>query len=192
MPIDMVQRFVVEVDSANFLKQYLRLAITTTLNSYEELAVKVVDCNEKDLILHLPSDLMDQDKHFPVIFIGGWYLPKEGEKNSYFNGYGSWTMFHSDRTTNAVDAAIGYIEELFEKQGKTWNAQFKQKFGDGYDDFLTTLTALLDLATNFVPAGVSQSGWLSPSSTCITASDFTNQGRRYPTESLWSAACFIL
>ena len=134
MSIDMVQRFVVEVDSAKLLEQYLRLAMTTALNSQEELAVKVVDRNEKHLGLHLPPVLMEQDKHFPVIFIGGWYSPKEGEKNSYFGGYGPWTTFRFDGTTSAVDAAVQHIKELFEKHGKSWGTQFKQKFGDGYDD----------------------------------------------------------
>ena len=134
MSIDMVQRFVVEVDSAKLLEQYLRLAMTTALNSQEELAVKVVDRNEKHLGLHLPPVLMEQDKHFPVIFIGGWYSPKEGEKNSYFGGYGPWTTFRFDGTTSAVDAAVQHIKELFENHGKSWGTQFKQKFGDGYDD----------------------------------------------------------
>jgi hypothetical protein len=138
MSIDMVQRFIVEVDSAKLLEQYLRLAMTTVLNSHEELAVKVVDRNEKYLSLHLPSVFMDQDKHFPVVFVGGWYLPKApkgGGKNSYFNGYGPWATFRFDGTTSAVDAAVQHIKQLFKENEKTWIAQFKQKFGDGYNDF---------------------------------------------------------
>lgn len=132
MSIDKIQKFVVEVDSVMILEQYLRLAMTTVLKSHEELAVKVVNSNKKHL--GLPPALMDQDKHFPVIFIGGWYSPKEGEKNSYFDGYGPWKTFRFDGTTNAIDAAVQHIKELFKRHGKAWGAQFKQKFGDGYND----------------------------------------------------------
>lgn len=134
MSIDMVQRFVVEVDSLELLEKYLRLAITTALESHEELAVKVVDRDEKYLGLHLPPVLSDQKKHFPIIFIGGWYLPEEGKENSYFGGYPSWKTFRFDGSTSAVDAAIQYIEGLLQEHGKTWGAEFKEKFGDGYDD----------------------------------------------------------
>lgn len=134
MSINVVQRFVVEVDSVMLLEQYLRLAIATALDSGEELAVKVVDRNEKHLGLHLPSVFMDQDKHFPVIFIGGWYLSKDGQKNSYFGGYGPWTTFCFDGTTSAIDATVQHINKLFEKHGKLWDLQFEQKFGDGYNN----------------------------------------------------------
>ncbi len=138
MSIDMVQRFVVEVDSTKLLEQYLPLAMTTALNSDEELAVKVVDRNEKHLDLHLPSVFMNQSKHFPVVLIGGWYLPKAssggGEPNSYFNGYGPWTTFRFDGTTSAVDAAVQHIKDLFKRYGDTWGTEFRKKFGDGYND----------------------------------------------------------
>ena len=109
MPIDMVQRFIVEVDTTKLLKRYLRLAMLTALNSHEELAVKVVDPNDEHLGLYLPSVFMDQDKHFPVIFIGGWYWPEKGEKNFYFGGYKPYTTFR------AVDTAVQHIKELFQR-----------------------------------------------------------------------------
>lgn len=135
MPIVMVQKFVVEVNSAKLLEQYLRFAITTALKSHEEVAVKVINRKKKHLNLHLPSTLMDQTKHFPVIFIDGWYSPKKGAQNSYFNGYGPWTTFRSVGTTSAVDAAIQHIKELFEKHGKVWEAQFKKRFDNGFTPF---------------------------------------------------------
>lgn len=130
MSIDMVQKFVVEVDSVKLLKQYLRLAMATVLTSHEE--VTVVDRSEKHHGLYLPSVLMDETKHFPVILIDGWYLPKEGEKNSYFGGREPWTTFRSAVATSSIDCAIEHIHELLEKQGETWRAQFEKRFGDGH------------------------------------------------------------
>lgn len=129
MPIDMVQKFIVEVDSKELLEQYLRLAIKTVLIPHDELAVKVVHIKD-----YLPSVLMDQYTRFPIIFISGWCLPENGE-NSYFNGYGPWRTFRFDETTNAVESAIQYVKELLEKQGKTWATSFFHKFGDGHTDW---------------------------------------------------------
>jgi hypothetical protein len=103
--------------------------MTTTLNSHEELAVKVVNSTEGHPGLYMPSVFMDQGKHFPIIFIGGWYAPKNrGVENSYFGGYRPWTTFIT------VDAVIMHIKEKFEENGKIWAEQFRNKFGDGYND----------------------------------------------------------
>ena len=84
MPINKVQKFLVQIDSLNLLKQYLKIAITTVLDSNEELAVKIVNRKVRRLSLHLPPVLFDQKKHFPVIFISGQDLPKKEKENSYF------------------------------------------------------------------------------------------------------------
>ncbi len=131
MPIDMVQRFVVEVDSMALLQKYLRLSMQTALQP-EEVAVKVVDRSEKYLDLHLPS-VLDENKNFPVIFIGGWYLPEKGKQNTYFNGYGPWETFHSEGKKSAVDVAIKHVKTLLEKNGEQWFKEFKKKLGDGYN-----------------------------------------------------------
>lgn len=133
MPINMVQRFVVEVSSIELLEQYLLLVITTALNSYEELAVKVVDREEKYFDLYLPSVLTDKDKHFPVILISGWYLLKK-EENYYFYGYEPWKVFRFNGTMN-IAKTTQYIKKLFKKNEKAWEVQFKQRFGSGYTEF---------------------------------------------------------
>jgi hypothetical protein len=118
------------------LEKYLQLLMTTALDSTEEIAVKVVNRQEEHLALHLPCVLKDEDRHFPVIFIGGWYYPKD-KPNSYFNGYPAWETFSSDPRVSAVELAIYRIKQLFEKHGKEWGEEFSQKFGDGYDGCFT-------------------------------------------------------
>ncbi|MBU2109529.1 hypothetical protein KKB71_01035 [Patescibacteria group bacterium] len=135
MPIDMVQRLVVEVDSIKLLEEYLRLVMATALNSNEELAVKIVDRKEKNLILYLPPPLSNQEKHFPIILVGGWYISEEGKENSYFNGYRPWETFKSEEETSAVDTAIRHIKNLIKEYWTEWSAEFKKKFGDGYNAF---------------------------------------------------------
>ncbi len=131
MPINMVQRFVVEVDSMELLEKYLKLAMTTALVP-EEIAVKVLDRNEKHLDLHLPS-VLDKDKNFSVILISGWHLPAEGKDNTYFNGYDPWDIFRQKGNTSAVEMAIKHIKNLLERNGEQWFKEFKNKFGDGFD-----------------------------------------------------------
>ncbi|MDD5164540.1 MAG: hypothetical protein PHF10_03135 [Patescibacteria group bacterium] len=127
----MVQKLIVEVDSMEPFERYLRLAIKTVLSSQEELAVKVIDRKDKDLSLHLPPVISDQTKHFPVIFIGGWYRPKNGENNSYFNGYGPWTTFRGE---TSINDAVYHIKGLLYKQGRVLATEFIKKFGDGYNE----------------------------------------------------------
>ena len=106
----------------------------TVLTSQEEIAVKMVDRTQKYLGLHLPPALSNQEKHFPVIFIEGFYLPKKGESNTYFGGYPKWKIFRFDGSTDAVDASIKYIKELIHKYGKVWIREFQEKFPDPSDD----------------------------------------------------------
>jgi hypothetical protein len=129
-----LQKFIVEVDSIKLLKQYLDLALVTTLDSYAEIAVKVVDRKDKYISLSLPPVIMDQDKHFPVILIGGWHLPDSGKENSYFAGRKPWTVFRSREKMDTVSATIHHIEKLFQRHGKAGETQFTQKFGEGYND----------------------------------------------------------
>lgn len=135
MSIDMVQRFIVQLDSRELLDEYLRLALATVLPSCQEVAVKVMDRSVEYYSLHVPSALMDENKHFPVILIGGWYAPDSGKKNSYFNGYGPWELFSDDRKVkNAIDhPSLGYVRELLDNNLSSWSGQFTDKFGDGFN-----------------------------------------------------------
>ncbi len=144
MSINEVQRLITEVDSIKLLEQYLRLAITTALDSHDEIAIKVMNREEEHLSLHFPT-AMNQDKHFPVILISGWYLPTEGEGRSYFNGYESWTTFNSNESANQVDNALQHIKELLEENMETWRVQFNEKFGDGYNDCFNHNDGSVDL-----------------------------------------------
>lgn len=128
MAPDMVQRFVVEVDSFKLLKQYLQIAMTTVLDAHEELAVKILDRTVEYFSLHLPSAVYNEKKHFPVILISGWYAPEEGKPYSYFHGYPKWTTF------TTVDAAIEHIEDAFRRHREAWIKEFVFRFGDGYNE----------------------------------------------------------
>ena len=152
MSIDMVQRFVVEVDSMALLEKYLKLAMNTALDSEEEIAVKVVNRKEEYLDLHLPS-VLDEDKNFPVIFIGGWYFPEKGKKNSYFNGYGLWETFNSDGKTSAVNVAVKHIKKLLNKNEEQWFTEFKKKFGDGYNDCFNHFDGSVDFGFELQSCG---------------------------------------
>ena len=135
MSINTVQRLVVEVDSWGLLERYLQLAMITALQSHAEIAVKIVDRDEEDFALHLPASIRNQDKHFPVILVSGWY--QHGKKaNSHFDDHGTWKTFGFDESTktNSVTAAIQYIKDLFSKNGKDWRTQFRKKFGNGHSN----------------------------------------------------------
>jgi len=122
-----IQNFIAEIDETEELNDYLRLAIATVFDSCEEIAVKVLDRRLKYLGLHIPP-LVNQEEHFPVIFIEGWFKPKEGEVNSFFNGYPRWKTF------NTPEAAIEHIQNLLKKGWRRWARQFRKQFGDGYND----------------------------------------------------------
>ncbi len=127
----MVQRFVVEVDSINLLEQYLNVALTTVLNSHEELAVKILNHSDNhDLFMR--RTYQKKDRCFPVILISGWYSSSDVRKHSYFDGSEPLKTFRSAETTNTVDSTILFIKDLLMVHGKIWDAQFKKVCGDGY------------------------------------------------------------
>lgn len=131
-----VQRLVVEVDSHELLKEYLRIAMTTVLTATEEIALKTIDRDMPNFSSGLPSVFYDQSKSFPVILVGGLYLPKDGKVNSYFNGYGPWETFQFGQTIpGRVDAAIARIMEIVKANDEAWAKRFLKERGDGYNEF---------------------------------------------------------
>ena len=133
MTIQLVQKFRAEVDSIDLLEQYLRLAISTALKP-EEVAVKIVSTREPNYRLSLPGSF-DEKKQFPVIQIGGWYLPKGGKENSYFNGYEPWQTFRADGSQSAIDQALEMVRGVLLVTQKHTSNEFLEKFGSGYTSF---------------------------------------------------------
>lgn len=124
----MVQDFSVVVDSIHLLEKYLRISIKTSLSSYQEIAVKLVDRSKEDYFVGLPSNLYSPDKYFPVILISGWYNTGEKE-NSYFLGCKPWLTFNGE---DSIDLAIDKIDEILKKHMLEWSNDFIKKMGNGY------------------------------------------------------------
>lgn len=140
MSIDMVQRFVVQVDSLILLEQYLRLAMTTALNSCEEVAVSVVDRKMKYYELGLPSAFVGEcvKKHFPVMLIDGWYATKPGEESRFVNLRFSPKVFLSNPcslSSGPVERAIEHVKTLISTHGEEWGRDFRKDHGDGFNTF---------------------------------------------------------
>lgn len=126
--MDMVQNFVVEVNSIPLLERYLEIAMRTVLESREEFAVKIIDYSLKNFTLCLPPVVSNLEKSFPVMLISGWYLP-EGKENSYFSGYRPWKIFHDEVKV------IQHVRDFFAQGGydlKNLATQFMKRLGDGY------------------------------------------------------------
>lgn len=133
----MVQKFSIELDSIKLLERYLRLAMTTALDSIEEVGVKIIDRKYEHFQFSLPPVVYDQNKYFPVILIGGWFARKKGEKFCFktcLDRPRDWRVFRSKGKTSAMETAIQYIKKNLKKHGKEWIEQFKEKFGEGYYD----------------------------------------------------------
>ena len=110
----MVQKFVVEVDSIEFLEQYLRVATTTALMDYKKIEIKIINREEKYL-----TSCKNGNKDFPVILIGEtWYAPKKGEK--------------LNSKTFKKDKAVEYIIKTLRENIIDWEKQFIKRFEEGY------------------------------------------------------------
>jgi len=122
-----VQRFVVVVDSYKLLEEYLRIAMATVLSPHEEIVLKTIDRDKANFSSGLPSDVSDRNKNFPVILIGGSYLPKGNEEGSKFHDHGPWETFRP--------TAIARIMEIVKANGEAWQRRFLKERGDGYNEF---------------------------------------------------------
>ena len=126
MSINLVQDLIVEVDSKEFLKQYLELALPTVLNSIEEIAVKVIDHDDQYKKLYYPSVIYSATDILPVLLIEGWY--KTSERKSFFNGYKPWTLFNDK---NALNDSIKFVMTVLSKSDL--KNRFTKDCGDGYN-----------------------------------------------------------
>ena len=130
MSIDLIQNFVVEVDSVKLLKQYLELALSTVLNSTEEIEVKVVDHDDKYKSLYYPSVIYGKENILPVLLIEGWYKSKDNERESFFNGYKPWKLFNEE---NTLSKSIEYIMSVLSEYQSYLTDRFSRDCGDGYN-----------------------------------------------------------
>jgi len=130
MSINLVQSLNVEVDSIKLLKQYLELALSTVLNSNEEIAVKVIDHYDVYKRLYYPSVIYNKTDILPVLLIEGWYKSKDNERKSFFNGYKPWKLFNDK---NALKDSIEYIMTVLNENQSDLTDMFSKDCGDGYN-----------------------------------------------------------
>ena len=95
----------------------------------------------------------EDSKHYPVIFISGWYPPMDGKPYSYFNGYPSWKTFRSDRAQTSIHTAINYIKWLVDEHGERWHKEFRNKFGNGYNDWFSKMDGSVSLGYELMTCG---------------------------------------
>jgi hypothetical protein len=132
MSINLVQQFIVEVDSIELLRKYLELSLSTVLNSTEEIAVKVIDHNDKCKRLYYPSAIYSEKDILPVLLIGGWYKSKDKSERSYFGGYKPWTLFDSN---NILKDSIDHIITTLNDNMDNLTKKFLKECGDGYNTY---------------------------------------------------------
>ena len=130
MSINLVQNFVVEVDSTKLLKQYLELALSTVLNSTEEIAVKVIDHDDEYKRLYYPSVIYGKKNILPVLMIEGWYGSEDSARDSFFNGYKPWKLFDNE---NTINKSIEYVVSVLNDNRSNLIERFSRDCGDGYD-----------------------------------------------------------
>lgn len=154
MPLNLVQKFDVEIDSKELLKKYLELAIPTVLNSVEEIAVKVIEHNDKRKKLYYPSAIYSDDSVLPILLVEGWYK-QDSKKNSFFNGYKPWELFEGE---SALKNSIEYIMAFLDKNLNELTERFFEECGDGHNGFDgTILSGFKLLGNNTFPNSLSLS-----------------------------------
>ena len=130
MSINLVQNFIVEVDSIKLLKQYLELALGTVLNSTEEIAVKVIDHADECKNLYYPSVIYGKKNILPVLMIEGWYGSEDNAGDSFFNGYKPWKLFNDE---NTINKSIEYAVSVLSENQSNLIERFSRDCGDGYN-----------------------------------------------------------
>jgi hypothetical protein len=128
MGIDLVQKFEVEIDSITLLGKYLILALSSVLDSTEEIAIKVIDHNDNNKSLCYPSALYGEKNILPILLIEGWYKHEGNKENSYFNGYKPWMLFND--INSSFDYIISFLNDKEELTKK-----FLKDCGDGYNNW---------------------------------------------------------
>lgn len=145
MSINLVQNLNVEVDSEELLEQYLELALPTVLDSIEEIAVKIIDHDDKYKQLCYPSAIYDAKGILPVILIEGWYTTNE--KKSFFNGYKPWKLFNGK---NALADSIKYIMTVLDKNQSDLTDRFISDCGDGYNYGFSNYDGTVDIGYKLI------------------------------------------
>jgi hypothetical protein len=144
MSINLVQKFEVEVDSAKLLKKYLELAISTILDSNEEIAVKTIEHDDKSKIIYCPSVIHGENNMLPILLIGGWYKPENKKENSYFNGYKPWTLF------NTLKKSINHIFTFINNNQDDLKKIFLKECGEGYNTWFNRYDGSIGVGYNLM------------------------------------------
>lgn len=144
-PIDLVESLYVKVDSGMLLKEYLRLAMDTILNSRKSpeakklIGIKVLVPEEKEESLAgLPdgiSALLESSPRLPIFLISGWFVREDGKENERFLNFGNCppsAVFRFENDLSPTDAALLHMEQMIEKHGEAWEAAARDKIRPGY------------------------------------------------------------
>jgi hypothetical protein len=127
VPIQLVQKLDVEVNSWELLEPYLELAINTCLQPSEEIAIRPVTYDEagKPDIFSLRSA-----KNFPVLLIAGG-RKLEGERpNSYFYGYQPSKTFDM-KSPAGLPYVLDIIKVELLRGHPEWRSIFRRFHGNG-------------------------------------------------------------
>lgn len=118
-----------KTDSLVTLEAFLRLALGTILSSTDEVAVRAIDRNDPRFLRYLPP-MVNKKDDFPIILVGGWYLPKPHKKSRFESEEVDWRRFQNAEGVSTVEAAVAHVLALLKERERSWKIEFREKFGD--------------------------------------------------------------
>jgi hypothetical protein len=132
MLIPPVQRIVVRVRDQKLLLEYLRFILGTAKKHFpEDFKMKVVDYNENSPDSELLF-IAEQNGEFPMVLITEDYLPNNTRETPCFARRRD--DFHENGTTNSIDEAIQYVEEILRRYEDKWLAEIRRKLGGSFSE----------------------------------------------------------
>lgn len=127
MSINLVQRFVVEVDSLSLLEKFLMVAVDTIFESKDQIIVNLPGRKNME---KLPSPVNDPQKNFPIFLIGGWDTKEKIADSRYITGGDRFNK----KTPYDIKQYLNYVKNNISTYGSEWRREFIKTIGDGYDD----------------------------------------------------------
>jgi hypothetical protein len=125
-----VQRIDVRVRDQKLLLEYLRFLLDTAkIHSFEDFKMKVVDHHENSLDSELLL-IAEQNGEFPMVLITEDYLPNNTRETPCFSRRAY--DFHENGTTNSIDEAVKYVEEILRRYEDKWLAEIRRKLGGSF------------------------------------------------------------
>lgn len=125
MPLQLVERLDVAVDSWELLERYLKLAIETCFRSPEEMALRFVDRDEEGR----PDVRSISQEYFPVLLLHGG--SKLTNPDSYFNGLEPSRVFDLQQTSG-LQYMLDIVKAELLHGHPEWRHAFRQFRGDGF------------------------------------------------------------